>query len=407
MTTYRIRGAKALGGSITLPTSKSISNRLLLLTALSGSEARPTNLSESDDTRVMLAALDSDMSHVDVGAAGTSMRFMTAYLATRPGLHTITGSERMQKRPIGLLVEALRSLGAKIDYVKEEGFPPLKIEGGHVSGGELTLPGNVSSQYISALMMIGPTLRGGLTIRLEGELISTPYIMMTKRLMELFGAKVSWDGNVITIAEGEYAYAQMNVEGDWSAASYWYSMAALMPGSEIRLLGLDEESTQGDSAGAKIAAPLGVSTTYEADGATLRSASVSPERFEYDFVSQPDLAQTFAVLCCLMNVPYRLSGLRSLRIKETDRLAALENELRKLGYVVHAEGDEHLVWDGTRCEPTSEPIATYKDHRMAMAFAPAALSLGEVTIADPAVVSKSYPLFWDDLKSVGFEIEEI
>lgn len=411
MNTYIVKPPATLSGTIQLPTSKSISNRLLLLSALCGSQSRPSDLSDSDDTAVMLKALDSDLSHVDVGAAGTSMRFLTAYLATVSGRHEITGSARMLQRPIGLLVEALRELGAKVDYLGHEGFPPLAIEGGHIAGGHLTLPGNVSSQYISALMMIGPTLQGGLSITLEGEIISTPYILMTMRLMRLFGAEVSWSSGVIAVREGGYTYKQMSVEGDWSAASYWYAMVALQPGSSVQLLGLDEDSAQGDSAVVRIAEPLGVSTTYNNKGVLITSSGNLPKHFDYDFVNQPDLAQTFAVLCCLLGVPYKLSGLRSLRIKETDRLAALENELRKIGYVVRAHqepnGDETLVWDGTTCHATEgKPIETYKDHRMAMAFAPAALRHKVVSIADPAVVSKSYPKFWDHLRSVGFSIEE-
>ncbi len=405
MTTYLVKGTKKIAGNIALPTSKSISNRLLMMSVLCGSKAVADNLSESDDTRVMIEALQGDKKLVDVGAAGTSMRFLTAYLATLPGTHEITGSDRMKKRPIALLVDALRQLGAKIDYVGEEGFPPLRITGGSIKGGHLTLPGGVSSQYISALMMIGPTLRGGLTISLEGNVISTPYIEMTKAVMEAFGAHVSWESNVISVAERKYIYSQKSVEGDWSAASYWYAMAALMPGTKVKLLGLHRDSLQGDSAVARIAAPLGVSTTFEPDGALISSSDVHLNEYEYNFICQPDLAQTFVVLCCLMGVHFRFTGLQSLRIKETDRMAALENELRKIGFVIQSNGVDTLSWDGTTCPPSHEPIATYKDHRMAMAFAPSALTLGEVLIAEPEVVSKSYPKFWDDLRSVGFSIE--
>lgn len=406
MPTYHIRAPREIGGEVKLPTSKSISNRLLILSALSGSGQLPDNLSDSDDTRVMVDAMRSDLSHVDVGAAGTSMRFLTAFLATKEGVHEITGSERMKKRPIALLVDALRTLGAEIDYLGEKGFPPLRIKGGQVTGGHITLPGGVSSQYISALMMIGPALKGGLRITLEGEVVSTPYILMTKRLMETFGAEVARTGGVIAIKEKPYAYRQMSVEADWSAASYWYSMAALRPGTSLRLTGLGKDSTQGDSEVAHIAEPLGVRTEHVDGGVVLTSAAGHVSDYAYDFVNQPDLAQTFVVLCCLMGVRFDFTGLQSLRIKETDRIAALVAETRKLGYAIEAVGDDRIRWDGTRCEPSAEPIATYKDHRMAMSFAPAALATEGVDISDPSVVSKSYPGFWDDLRAAGFTIEE-
>ncbi len=406
MTTYTITPPKSLGGVVNLPTSKSISNRLLLLTALSHSKMVPDNLSDSDDTRVVLDALASDLSLVDVGAAGTSMRFLTAYLATVPGTHVITGSERMKKRPIGLLVDALRGLGAKIEYMGETGFPPLRITGGSISGGHVCLPGGVSSQYISALMMIGPILKGGLRLTLEGQIVSMPYIIMTQRLMELFGAQVARTGGIIAVKEQPYVYKQMSVEADWSASSYWYSMVALFPGSSVVLKGLDKVSTQGDSHVAQIAEPLGVVTEFVDGGVRITSSSKPVSQYNCSFAEQPDLAQTFVVLCCLMGVPFCFTGLQTLRIKETDRISALVNETRKLGYVIEAKGDDTLTWDGTRCPASLEPIATYKDHRMAMAFAPAAIKLGSVKIADPAVVSKSYPHFWDDLRQVGFAISE-
>lgn len=406
MTTYTIKPPKSLGGIVNLPTSKSISNRLLLLTALSHSKMTPDGLSDSDDTRVVLDALDSDLSLVDVGAAGTSMRFLTAYLATIPGTHVITGSERMKKRPIGLLVDALRELGAKIEYMGETGFPPLRITGGAISGGHICLPGGVSSQYISALMMIGPTLKGGLRLTLEGQIVSMPYIIMTQRLMELFGAQVARTGGIIAVKEQPYAYRQMSVEADWSASSYWYSMVALFHGSSVVLKGLDKVSTQGDSRVAQIAEPLGVATEFVDGGVRITSSAKPVSQYNCSFAEQPDLAQTFVVLCCLMGVPFCFTGLQTLRIKETDRISALVNETRKLGFVIEAKGDDALSWDGSRCPMSPEPIATYKDHRMAMAFAPAAIKLGSVKISDPAVVSKSYPHFWVDLRQAGFAVSE-
>lgn len=407
MSTYIIKAPAEIAGEVALPTSKSISNRLLILSALSGSGRMPDGLSDSDDTRVMLEALGSDMKKVDIGAAGTSMRFLTAYLATRPGVHEITGSERMKKRPIALLVEALRALGAEIEYLGENGCPPLRIKGGSVHGGHITLPGSVSSQYISALMMIGPTLEGGLSITLQGSLVSVPYIGMTRRLMEDFGAEVAWTGGVIAIGERPYEYRQVRVEADWSAASYWYAIAALRPGTSIKLLGLNKDSAQGDSEGAKVAERLGVKTEYEEDGVRITSGGhVEEGVLRYCFVNEPDLAQTYVVLCCLMGVKFDFTGLQSLRIKETDRIAALVAETRKLGYVIEAVGDDRIRWGGERCRATDAPIATYKDHRMAMSFALASLARPSVTIAEPDVVTKSYPGYWRDLRSVGFSVED-
>lgn len=444
MSVYTVKAPASLRGEVALPASKSISNRLLILSALCGSDQAPDNLSDSDDTHVLLSALRSDLSHVDIGAAGTAMRFLTAYLATRPGAHVLTGSERMKKRPIALLVDALRRLGASIEYLGEDGFPPLKIVGGGLSGGELSLPGNVSSQYVSALMMIAPTLRGGLRLTLEGDVVSVPYIEMTLSLMRGFGADVCWDGRTVAVAEGAYEYRQVTVEADWSAASYWYAMAALRPGARVSLPGLlpppDEAmrqgggavaSVQGDACGTYVARHLGVFSSWERWGAVALSfrpvlpnlkitattgegigdsplppADLPEGALFYDFVNQPDLAQTYVVLCCLMGRKFRFVGLRSLRIKETDRIAALVAEARKLGFCLESVGDDSLCWEGAACPPSDEPIETYKDHRMAMSFAVASLARERVRIADPGVVSKSYPRFWDDLRSMGFTVEE-
>lgn len=403
---YNINAQGCKGSTIDLPTSKSISNRLLLINVLCNSPYLPKNLSESDDTRVMLEALRSDCSHVDVGAAGTSMRFMTAYLALRPGSHFITGSERMKKRPIALLVEALRSLGADIKYAETEGFPPLKIEGKELTGGRIDLPGNVSSQYISAIMMIAPMVKGGLTIHLAGKVISRPYILMTLKTMEDFGISCRWFGNTIVINEGQYKAHPSTVEADWSAASYWYAIAALTPGQEYQLNGLMLESLQGDSACVKIGKALGIQTLAVDGGIKICATKPAPERFDYDFNSQPDLAQTFVVLCCMLGTHFSFTGLESLRIKETDRISALIDEAAKLGYVLNTNGVDTLEWDGQTCPKSDKPIKTYKDHRMAMSFAPAAIKVGTVNIDDPMVVTKSYPNYWEDLKLSGFDVNE-
>lgn len=403
---YTVKAKETTSGTIKLPASKSISNRQLLINVLSGSRMLPDNLSDSDDTAVMLKALQSDKTHVDVGAAGTSMRFLTAYLSLLPGKHIITGSERMKKRPIGILVDALREIGAEISYAENEGFPPLEINGHELSGGKISLPGNVSSQYISALMMIAPMVKGGLRIELTGKVVSQPYIHMTLQTMAEYGVNGEWNGTSITIPEGRYDERKTTVESDWSASSYWYEIAALTPGKEYKLLGLNQESQQGDAEVKNIAAHLGVETRFEKDGVVISATGKADKHFDYDFNSQPDLAQTFVVLCCLMGVTFRFTGLESLKIKETDRINALINECKKIGYIIKTNDIDELTWDGERCPKSEEAIATYKDHRMAMAFAPASYALEEVKIDDPGVVSKSYPSYWEDLESIGIVIEK-
>jgi len=377
---------------IRLPASKSISNRILILNALSKSEYPIENLSDSDDTQVLMKALlslQAGNTDFDVGAAGTSMRFLTAYLAQCEGVFTITGSERMKNRPIKILVNSLREIGGKIEYMEKEGFPPLKICGKKLSGGAIRLNGGVSSQYLSALMMIAPLTLQGLDIQLEGDIISRPYIEMTISLMQTFGVQTEWDGQHIRIKPQIYRPVPFTVENDWSAASYWYEIAALAGNSAgVELTGLEQNSIQGD---AKVA--------------ELFDSMISTDNFYYDFTNEPDLAQTLAVTCCLLDIPFRFTGLQSLRIKETDRISALQTELKKLGYIVKT-GEAMMEWGGERCDPDEDPIiSTYDDHRMAMAFAPVCLKTGKIRIKDPNVVSKSYPGFWKDLERAGFEVK--
>lgn len=404
---YLLNAPASLHATVQLPASKSISNRTLILHALSGGPTRPENLSECDDTQVMIRALDHMPDVIDIHAAGTAMRFLTAYLCVTPGTHTITGTERMQQRPIRILVDALHTLGARIDYTGNEGFPPLRINGTQLTGSEIELAGNVSSQYISALLMIGAVLPVGLKLRLTGDIISRPYINLTLQLMHDFGAQARWTSeNSISVAPSGYHDTPFRVESDWSAASYWYQMTALATGSpEVELLGLFANSAQGDSRGAELFARLGVQTEYTPQGVKLRKQGHPVVRLDEDLVDIPDLAQTFVVTCCLLDVPFRFTGLQSLKIKETDRICALITELRKLGYVVHAEQDSILWWDGERCPADEQPgIDTYEDHRMAMAFAPACLVRPDIRINEPQVVSKSYPRYWDDLQAAGFGI---
>ena len=404
---------KYVKGKVILPSSKSLSNRVLVINALSGNRGMlPENVSDCDDTRVMIKWLDGCDETVDVGAAGTAMRFSTALLAVSEGYRVITGSERMKQRPIALLVDALRGLGAEIEYVGNEGYPPLRIKGNPtMKGGCVSLSGGVSSQYISALLMIAPMMEEGLTLTLTGDVVSRPYIDMTIGLMRDFGAKVMWmDDNVVRVEPRVYSKRDFFVESDWSACSYWYEMVALGDG-DVLLPGLFKDSFQGDSRVAELFSMLGVATEYvegEGMGACVhiyRTGDVCG-RLDLDLVEQPDLAQTLVVCCCMMGVPFRFTGLQSLKIKETDRINALRTEMRKLGYVVGEDNDSVLYWNGERCEADAEPVIdTYDDHRMAMAFAPCALKLGEIRINDPHVVSKSYPGYWEDLRSVGFVCE--
>ena len=393
--------------SVQLPASKSICNRALILNALSYSPYEIQNLSDCDDTDVMVKALNSNDSHFDVKAAGTAMRFLTAFLSKVVGEWTITGTERMKNRPIRILVDALNAVGAKIEYLEKEGFPPLRIMGSALQGGEISLDGGVSSQYISALLMIAPLMEKGLTLHLQGKVISKPYIHLTLQLMKQYGVESEWVGSTIKVAYQSYRPLPYTVESDWSAASYWYEMMALSQQAEIELKGLFKESLQGDAAGAKLFAQLGVATDYKAGGVVLRKNGNVCQKLIYDFVNEPDLAQTFVTTCAFMNIPFRFTGLQSLKIKETDRIEALKCELRKLGYVLTDTNGSILEWNGERCEPEAHPvITTYEDHRMAMAFAPASLVRKEgIEIAHPEVVSKSYPHFWENLESAGFVVE--
>ena len=386
---------------INLPASKSISNRALILNALSYSPYDIENLSDSDDTRVMVRVFDSNDTKFDIGAAGTAMRFLTAFLAKTVGEWQITGSERMKNRPIRILVDALNQLGARIEYLEKEGYPPLKILGSALTGGEISLNGSVSSQYISALMMIAPYMQNGLKITLEGKIISKPYIIMTQKMMAEFGVSADFTGNIIDIKPQTYSPTRFRVESDWSAASYWYEILSLAGKGKIHLKGLKKESYQGDCKVAELFEQLGVKTEFDKDGVII-SANNKPETpcFEYDFTNEPDLTQTFAVSCCLKEIPFTFSGLQSLKIKETNRIAALINELGKLGYVLYEPAEGQLAWNGERCVATENPvIATYDDHRMAMAFAPAAL-FQPLTIEHPEVITKSYPGFWKDLSKL-------
>ena len=414
MTQYRITAPKRLNTIVTLPASKSISNRALIIYALSGGRMMPQNLSDCDDTEVIIEALRYMPGEINIKAAGTAMRFMTAYLSVMRGTHVITGSERMKHRPIGILVDALRTLGADIEYAGGEGYPPLRITGKKLEGGTLEIAGNVSSQYISALLMIGPVLKKGIELRLTGDIISRPYIDLTLWMMGEFGADAEWTSNdTITVKPKPYKSREYFIENDWSGASYWYEIMALQNDrdAEVKLTGLMDGSKQGDSVVRYIFSLLGVKTMFQSKQAgkpqtvTIKLNGRCLPKLEYDFVNSPDLAQTFVVTCAAKGVPFHFKGLSTLKIKETDRIEALKTEMRKLGYVIESRNDSELLWDGERCDPQPElGIDTYEDHRMALAFAPYALKSGSIFINNPQVVTKSYPHFWNDLKAAGFEV---
>ena len=413
---YKITAPERIQATINLPASKSISNRVLMIHALAGGDTLPDNLSDCDDTEVIIRALAAMPYEIDIKAAGTAMRFMTAYLSVTEGKHLLTGTDRMKRRPIAPLVNALRYLGADIRYAGETGFPPLIINGKTLEGGRLEVPGNISSQYISALLMIGPALKEGLELHLMGEIISRPYIDLTLWTMQEFGAEAEWtDMDIITVRPQVYKSHPYLIENDWSASSYWYEMLALQgtSGSSIKLKGLTDGSKQGDSVVKYLFSVLGVKTTFDnkEEGqpttVTLTRHRCLLPRLDYDFTGSPDLAQTFVVTCALLDIPFTFTGLASLKIKETDRIEALKAEMKKLGYLIKDENNNTLRWEGERCTPSLQPIDTYEDHRMALAFAPAACRFPGLRINNPGVVSKSYPHYWDDLRKAGFNIEEV
>lgn len=392
-------------GDVTLPASKSISNRALLIHALAGGDKPVENFSDCDDTRSMLEVLASNGSCFNIGHAGTAMRFLTAFLARIVGKWEITGSERMKQRPIGVLVDALNELGARIEYVEKEGFPPLRIYGSLLKGGEIQIAASVSSQYISALMMIAPYMLNGLKLHLTGRIVSLAYIKMTASIMKDFGADVEIHDTTICIAPRPYTSVPYRVEADWSAASYFFELLAVAGSGELTLSGLKKESIQGDAAQVKVWEKMGIKTSFEEDKVRLSRTVVENGKLEMDFVNMPDLVQSFVVACCLMDKPFVFSGVETLRIKETDRIAALVTEMAKLGYKLETMGDKQLIWDGSRCPSQRKEIETYQDHRMAMAFAPAALLIPDLVIKNKEVVSKSFPAYWDELTKLGMEIK--
>lgn len=402
-----------LEGTLTLTGSKSIANRALMIRALCSSDFPILRLANANDTQLLAQLLESDSKVLDAGPAGTTFRFMTAYLALQPGTQVLTGTERMQQRPIKVLVDALRELGATIEYVEKEGYPPLRIGSSERIGtpSRLSIAAHTSSQYISALLMIAPTLPNGLELQLEGTVVSRPYIEMTLQIMAYFGVQHSWEGQTIRIAHQDYVPRAFTVEADWSAASYHYALAALTEQPRLQLNGLFRDSVQGDSVLAEMMAHFGIHTQYNEKGVLLsRKKPADSIPFRYDFLRCPDLAQTLAVVCAATGIRGEFAGLETLRIKETDRIAALQTELAKVDctmapFEYPLDRKDWFAVTGQARVADTPAFDTYEDHRMAMAFAPLA-TLGTVRINDPRVVGKSYPDFWDDLSQLGFSITE-
>ncbi|MBQ2371159.1 MAG: 3-phosphoshikimate 1-carboxyvinyltransferase [Muribaculaceae bacterium] len=401
---------------IELPSSKSIANRALVINALSEHPAEIGGMSVCDDTQAIVGALEQVSEHsatiVDIGAAGTAMRFLTAYFAALEGVTvTLTGSQRMCRRPIALLVDALRQSGADIAYLGEEGFPPLRIEGKRLRGGEIAIRGDISSQYISALMMVGATFSEGLCIRLLGDTLSRPYIEMTAEMMRQWGIDVRTSADRIEIlSHGYRSPVSYTVEADWSAASYIYEMVALAELQNVVVRGLvaPERSLQGDSELVDLYRHFGVTTQF-CDGCAMISCSPSEsdEVLSLDLKATPDLVPAMVVTACLKGRRFAFEGVGNLRIKECDRIAVLTTEMRKLGYLLTFD-DESVSWDGSRCESECNPlIMTYKDHRIAMAFAPAVTQHQGLAIEDAMVVNKSFPQYWEQMRLMGIIAEKI
>lgn len=404
-----IKQHSSLNGEVKrLPSSKSLSNRALILQALSGpAKSWVSNLSDARDTVLMNKLVGSTEKVVDVMDAGTTMRFLTAYFSTKGANKIMTGTARMKERPIGLLVDALRTIGVEIDYLERDGFPPIEIKGfAGQKVDEVSIPGNVSSQYISALMMTGPALPRGLRIKLTGKVGSRPYIDMTAALMKHFGVEAEFRGDTIHVKHSAYKANPYRVEGDWSGASYWFAFTALAKNASIYLPGMADKSLQGDREIVDIMKLLGVTATFDKNGVQLTKSDVTQRSIEWNFTDCPDLAQTVLPVCAAKGVVGTFTGLESLYIKETDRVAALRAELSKIGATIVEP--KQGVW---RLEPGVKgaegirhvEIETYHDHRMAMGLAPLATMM-DVTIKSPDVVNKSYPGYWEDVKAVGFEI---
>lgn len=402
-----------INGTVQLTGSKSESNRALIIQALSKGKVAIQNLSEAADTVTMKQALEKatttsnygERTTIDIGPAGTAMRFLTSYLNLLPGRFVLTGTKRMQERPLSILADALLELGADIAYEKTQGYPPLLIDGGfEQTKSEVSIKGSVSSQYISSLLLIAPALPNGLTLHIEGELTSKPYVTMTLDMLQEAGIKHEWEKNKIRIPAQAHQHSTIYVEPDWSAASYWLAIVALSEDGEITLPGLKAKSLQGDIEIINIMRHFGVESTFGENGLHLKKTDAGSEKILFDFKECPDLAQTVVVVAAAQQRNVSFTGLETLKIKETDRIAALQNEIGKFGCTLIEEDEVYHLDTSGFYEPNDLSIATYEDHRMAMAFAPLALIFNKVVIEEPQVVEKSYPDFWKHLQQQGFSI---
>lgn len=406
---YRLKKfSKRLQGTVTLESSKSESNRALIIAALAGgADTSLYNVAKARDTVTMQSLLKETCSVLDVKDAGTTMRFLTAYLVVNGQNQTLTGTERMKNRPIGPLVEALRQIGAKIEYKEKEGYPPIEVHRLQEQKGEvIQIPGNISSQYISALLMIAPYLEEGLTIVLTTEIFSRPYIQLTLDLMQKFGVEVTWEENKLTVVPQKYKAVKHYIEGDWSGASYWYAFMALSRNGYLFLPNIWSYSSQGDHKIAEIMYKMGVATHFENGKAKLIKNDDKQSHLTIDFRECPDLAQTVMATAAVSGITLEMTGLESLKIKETDRVAAMQNEVAKLGASLTEKSGKYWTLVPSSDLPSAIEVDTYEDHRMAMAFAPLCRIM-DVTIDDPKVVEKSYPAFWTELEKCGVEIEKI
>jgi len=397
---------KILKGKINLSGSKSESNRVLIIQALAKEKFHIENISNSEDTKLLQAFLNFDANFFDVKNAGTVMRFLTSFFALKTNQEIIlTGSERMKERPIGFLVNELKNIGANIEYLEKENFPPIKIKPSKLTGGKIFIDGSISSQYITSLLLISPLLDKGLTINITNKLISKPYVEMTLKMMEHFGIKYQFENNKIIINRQNYISKNYIVESDWSSASYWYLMSALSDDVDLEITGLKQNSLQGDFIISDIMSNFGVKTKFLENKIHLSKSNYICKNFSYDFSNYPDIAQTIAVLCSALGINAKLTGLDSLRIKETDRINALIFELKKLGVDIK-EKENSIFINSAITKKNNDLIRTYKDHRMAMSFSPLAIIWDTILIEDVNIVEKSYPNFWNDLKSVGFKLVE-
>ncbi len=408
MDRIRITGPdKPVNGNIRIGGSKSISNRVLIIRALCDEAFPMENLSDSTDTERLLSILTDRPEVCDAHHAGTTFRFLTAFLSFREGTQILTGSSRMKERPVGPLVESLKAIGARIEYIEKEGYPPLKIlSPGAQETDKVTIRSDISSQFISALALVAPTLPKGLRIELSGDMVSTSYLQMTLNIMRQFGVETSFKDNVIHIPPQSYNPRPYFVESDWSSASYYFAIAVLLPGSRITLDAYFEDSVQGDSALTEMGKHFGLTTAFEDRQLVIESKAHNPEIFTYDFINQPDLAQTFAVLTGALGTGASCSGLQTLRIKETDRIAALKNELAKVHVSVVENRPARIDISGKATFDDIPVFDTYKDHRMAMSLAPLSI-LHPIDINQPGVVAKSYPGFWRDLEKLGFDLKRM